>query len=232
VTAPPIASDTTVAQSAETTAAPDATVATDTSPATDATVAPDTTQAGEVTGGESSGVVTYELTDESMVVFELDEVLNGADKRVIATNSEVAAQIAFDAADLSTAQLGTVVIGAQTFETDSGNRDRAIRGPVLDSNDFETIQFVPTSIDGLSGGVEIGDLIEFTVVGDLTIRDVSNEVTFTVSASLTDEDTLAGTGETTVSREAFGLEIPSVRSVAEVSDDVLLKIDFVADAID
>jgi len=177
-----------------------------------------------------SGTI-FELTDGSTVTFQLNEELNGTPKTVLAMNSEVAAQLSVDLTDLSNTDIGTVVVSAQTFETDSNNRNRAIRGPILDSNEFPTIEFVPTGIEGLAGEVAIGEMFEFTVTGDLTIRDVTQTVSFDVSASMPDESNVEGTGETTVSREDFGIGIPSVPSVANVSDEVLLTIDFAAAAV-
>lgn len=181
--------------------------------------------------GDSTDGTVYALGEESTVSFEIEEVLRGEPMTVVATNTEVAAEIALDITDLANTRIGTVVIGAQTFETDSSNRDRAIRGPILDSNTFQTIQFVPTSIEGLEGSASVGDELRFTVTGDLTIRDVTNEVTFDLSATLADEDTIEGSGEATLSREAFELQIPSVPSVADVSDEVVSRIDFVAEAV-
>ena len=201
--------------------------------ATETTVATSTGTGDDPTGDSGQTGTTdsvFQLTDASTVTFQLDEVLRGSPVTVVATNSEVAAQIALDPSDLSSTQIGTVVIGAQTFETDSSSRNRAIRGPILDSQGFPTITFAPTLIDGLSGSAGVGELLEFTVTGDLTIRDVTRSVAFAVSASLRDEATIEGTAESTVSREDFGLSIPSVPSVADVSDEVLLKIEFVASA--
>ncbi len=223
VTAPPL----------QTTEIPETTEDTQTTESTTGavdTTVPTADSASTTDAVSTEGPVVYELTDGSLVTFELDEVLNGSDKRVVATNPEVAAQLSVDPADLSTLQLGTVLVGAQTFETDSSNRNRAIRGPILDSSTFETIQFVPTSVDGLSGAAAVGDVFEFTITGDLTIRDITNSVTFDVSASLADPSTIEGTAESTVSRADFDLNIPSVPSVADVSDEVLLRIDFVAAA--
>jgi polyisoprenoid-binding protein YceI len=207
VTAPPLAADTT---GAETT-----TGDTDTTAATEAV-------------GPTAGSGVFELVEGTTVTFELDEELRGQPKRVVATNTEVAGQLAFDPSDLTGTELGTIVIGAQTFATDSSNRDRAIRGPILDSDSFPTIQFVPTAVDGLPASAAVGDELSFTVVGDLTIRETTTPVTFDVTATLTAEDRLEGTAETTVLRRDYGLEIPSVPSVANVSDEVLLRIDFVA----
>ncbi|MGF1668584.1 MAG: YceI family protein [Acidimicrobiia bacterium] len=215
VTAPPLAADTTVpAEATGDTATPD-------------TPPSESTEPTDATAGASDGAVTYELGEESSVAFELDEELRGSPFRVVATNSEVAGQIRVDASDLSTAEVGTIVIGAQTFATESSNRDRAIRGPILDSNTFQTIQFVSTSIEGLSGPAAMDEAFEFTVTGDLTVRDITLPVTFTVSAVLT-EGGLVGSAETTVLSSAYGLAIPSVPSVANVADEVLLRIEFVA----
>lgn len=218
VTAPTLAAETTTTAAADpgTTASESATT---TAGSTDTTAA-----------AAPGGAVTYELAEGSLVTFEIDEELNGSPFRVVATNPEVAGQLRVDAADLSTAEIGTIVIGAQTFETDSSNRNRAIRGPILDGDTFQTIEFVPTAIEGLSGAAAPGDLLEFTVTGDLTVKDITAPVTFSVSAALTDAGTLEGTAEATVSRETYALQIPSVPSVANVADEVLLKIDFVAAA--
>lgn len=217
VTAPTLASSTESTEAAES-------YGTETT--TGGTVAPDTSSATDTP--VAAGSTIFELAEESTVTFQIDEVLNGSPKTVVATNTEVAAQLSVDPADLSATEVGTIVVGAQTFETDSGNRNRAIRGPILDGSTFQTIEFVPTAIEGLTGEATVGEPIEFEVAGDLTIRDVTNLVTFTVSATMTDASTIEGTAESMVSRESFGLNIPSVPQVADVSDEIFLAIDFVA----
>ncbi len=183
--------------------------------------------ASEGAQSPSAGGV-FQLAEGTTVRFELDEELRGQPTHVVATNTEVEGQVRFDPADLSTAEIGTIVVGAQTFETDSSNRNRAIRGPILDASSFPEITFVPTSVDGLSGSVDVGQEVSFTVTGDLTIRDVTQTVTFEVTATLSADETLEGTAETQVLRSDFGLQIPSVQSVANVTDEVLIAIDFVA----
>ena len=43
------------------------------------------------------------------------------------------------------------------------------------------------------------------------------------------EDRIEGSGSAVVLRSDFGLQIPSVPNVANVSDEVILEIDFVAE---
>lgn len=76
--------------------------------------------------------------------------------------------------------------------------------------------------------MEVGETVEFTMVGDLTIRDVTDQVEFEVVATLTSLDRLEGSASATVTRGDYGLQIPSVPNVANVEEEVLLSIDFVA----
>ncbi len=207
------------------------TLAPATSAAPDTTAAPGTTEPSTVGTSTPSTVAAagvFDLADGTTARFELDEELRGQPKHVVATNAEVAGQIRFDPTSPGSAEIGTIVVGAQTFETDSSNRNRAIRGPILDATTFPEITFVPTAVDGLPDSVAADQEVSFTVSGDLTIRDTTREVTFDVTATLTSDGTLQGTASTQVLRSDFGLQIPSVASVANVSDEVLIAIDFVA----
>jgi polyisoprenoid-binding protein YceI len=171
---------------------------------------------------------------QSVASFEVDEILNGSPNRVVGTTSEVAGQFQFDATDLSTAQFSQIIINARTFETDSDRRNRAIRSPVIldsASDQFELITFEVTSVDGLSGSVEVGDTIEFTLTGDLSIKGTTNPVTLQVTATLSDANNIEGSAEATVIREDFGIGIPNVPSVAEVSEEALIRLEFVATSV-
>jgi polyisoprenoid-binding protein YceI len=212
----------------------------DAEPTTDVTAPtignPETT-AAEAAGDEPSDPVeagsaptTFELAEASSATFRLDEELRGSPTTVVGTSSIVLGQIQIDRDDLSTSQIGEILINARDFETDSGLRNRAIRGPILDTEAFEFISFVPSSIEGLSGSAGVGDELMFSVSGDLTIRDITQPVTFDVNATLASDTTIEGTASATVERDVFDLVIPSVPSVANVSEEVRLTLDFVAES--
>lgn len=215
----------------------------DSEPTTDVTAPPITTvTTSTITSGSASTTspldvettapvaesVTFELTDEAAATFTLTEELRGQPTTVVGTSDIVVGQIEFDLADLAEARIGTILINARAFATDSSFRDRAVRGPILDTDAFEFIEFAPTSIEGLSGPAQVDEELSFVVIGDLTIRDVTNEVSFDVTATLVDNSTLVGAATTLISREAFGLAIPSVATVANVSDEVMLELSFAA----
>jgi polyisoprenoid-binding protein YceI len=62
----------------------------------------------------------------------------------------------------------------------------------------------------------------------MTIKGTTSGVSFDVTATLIDTKTIEGTANSVVLRSDFGIGIPSVPSVANVSDEVVLTLDFVA----
>lgn len=199
--------------------------------ASEATLGSEDDPASTASSG-SVGVVVFVIdASQSEASFQIDEVLRGSPNTVLGTTSEVAGQIRFDPADLSTLEFSQVVINARTFDTGSRLRDRAIRGPIIlnsAQDEFELIILTSASANGLDGQANPGDSLSFTVTGDLTIQSTTKSVTFDVVAELVDTQTIRGTAEAIVSRAEFGIGIPSVPIVADVGDDVLIRLDFVA----
>lgn len=184
---------------------------------------------------EAVGTVKTFVIDsaESLASFEIDEVLRGSPNHVIGQTNQVAGQVQVDLADLSSTQFSQIVVNARTFRTDSERRDRAMRGPIIlnsASDEFEFITLDIGSATGLSGSAEPGDEFSFTITGNLTIKDVTREVVFDIDVTLTDWSTLEGSVTTTVLRSDFDIGIPSVPGVAEVTDEVVLGLRFVAAA--
>lgn len=177
----------------------------------------------------TAGLVIYEISQsDSEVRFELDEDLRGNRITVVGTTNQVAGQIALDLNDLSTAQVGQIQINARTLATDNDFRNRAIQNEILDTSSYELITFVPTAVSDLPASAVVGEEISFTVEGELTIRDVTESVTFSVVATAVSASQITGTATATVLRDAYGLNIPEVPSVANVENEVDLIIDFVA----
>jgi polyisoprenoid-binding protein YceI len=193
--------------------------------ATTSTAAAGTSDATAATG---SAIVAQIVQSESQARFVIDEVLNNAPKTVIGTTDQVAGEIVVDPQDPSKTQVGTIQINARTLATDSEFRDRAIKNQILSTDQYELITFTPTEIVGLPENGTAGQSYSFQIVGDLTIRDVTKQVTFEVTATPASETRLEGTAQTTIAYADWGITIPQVRQVASVSDQVRLEIDFVA----
>ncbi len=179
----------------------------------------------------ASGTVIYQISPEaSQVRFELDEDLRGNRITVVGSTDQVAGEIGVDLNDLAATEAGIIQINARALTTDNNFRNRAIKNEILKTDDYEFITFEPTAVNGLPDSAAVGDEVTFTIDGDLTVRDITQPVTFELTVTVVSPEQLSGTATTTINREDYGLTIPSVPNVANVEEEVELYIDFVANA--
>jgi polyisoprenoid-binding protein YceI len=178
---------------------------------------------------QPGGVVVFViLQDQSEVLFTLDEILRGNPTTVVGATNQVAGEIAIDIDNPANSQVGTILVNARTLATDNDFRNRAIKNEILDTGDYEFITFTPIAISGFPDNPKIGEEVAFTITGDLTIRDITHEVTFDAKVIVDSETQLSGYASTMVARADYELNIPDVPSVADVDEEVLLEIVFVA----
>lgn len=218
VTAPPVAAPSSIAAAPETAAAAVA----------------DAADGGPEVANEGAGAAVFRIDGErSSVRFEIDELLNGDPKRVVGVTSEAAGEVLVDFDDPPASRIGEIVVNVRTLETDSGFRDRAMRGPILgsarDENEFAV--FEPSSIEGLPARAEVGARLPLTVAGGLTLSGATRPVVFEIEVELVSFDLIRVTGSALVLRSDFGLTIPAVPGVSNVSDEILLALDLVAAAV-
>jgi polyisoprenoid-binding protein YceI len=168
------------------------------------------------------------LPEESEARFIIDEVLGGQPNTVVGTTREVAGEIRVDPAAPHLAQVGPIHIQVGGLATDNGFRNRAIQTFILQAGSFPEVVFAPTSIDGLPSQVVVGQSFSFSMTGDLTIRQITRPVTFAVTVMPESNERLTGKASAQIARADFELAIPSVRNVANVSETVLLELEFAA----
>lgn len=156
--------------------------------------------------------------------FRIKEVLRGDDTTVVSSNPEVSVDVVVDFDDPDASEIGVVTIVADQFRTDESRRDDTINRFILDTGDFPEITFTPTEVVGLADALDGGVA---TVTGDLTIRDITNPVTFelTIEEATAEGVTAEATAE--VDRTDWDLNIPSVPFVASVDEMVSLELKLV-----
>ena len=181
-------------------------------------------------GTEGEPLIYSISQDASEVRFELGEDLRGVRTAVVGVTDQIAGELAVNLSDLASTQVGTIQINARGLATDNNFRNRAIHNEILQTGAYEFITFTPTAVEGLPDAAAPGETVNFTVTGDLTIREITQPVTFEVAATAASADSLSGTATATVNRVYFDLRIPSVPNVANVDEEVRLTIDFVANA--
>ena len=72
-----------------------------------------------------------------------------------------------------------------------------------------------------------GSEVTFTLVGDMTIRDVTKSVTWTVVGVLQD-GVVTGTATTSIVMSDFGFSPPNIANMIKVEDKADLTVNFVA----
>jgi polyisoprenoid-binding protein YceI len=221
-----------LAQACATTAASDAPLATQAPEpsATAAQVAAPTSEAADPaapSGLEEASLFRIDPA-ASEVRFSIDEILRGSPNTVIGSTREVSGELVANQAEPALSTIGPISIDAGSFVTDNGFRDRAIDQFILQASSYPTLTFVSTAIAEIPAAVAPGESLTFSVTGDLTIREITLPVTFEVSLNVESPDRLTGTATATIQRSDFALTIPSVPQVAEVSEEVILQIDFTA----
>ncbi|MBT7072095.1 MAG: YceI family protein [Anaerolineae bacterium] len=176
-----------------------------------------------------SGMPLFEIDPfQSEARFTLNEVLGGVPTTVVGTTQQLSGIFAVSLEDPQNAQAGEILIDARNFATDSSYRNRAIRDRILESSLYPYIRFVPNEIITLPEMVSFGESVSLEISGDLTIKDVTQQVTFTANITPVSETEISGHAETMVTYADYGINIPSVPRVANVDKEVLLEIDFVA----
>jgi polyisoprenoid-binding protein YceI len=180
------------------------------------------------TASDSEATIFEIVQADSEARFIIDEVLNGAPKTVVGTTDQVAGEIAIDQDDPANSKIGTILVNARTLSTDNDFRNRAIKNRILSTDDYEFVNFEPTEIAGMPASVSIGESFSFQIVGDLTVRDVTNQVTFDATVTPVSETELEGLASATILYADFNLTIPNAPAVASVEDEVILEIEFAA----
>ena len=179
--------------------------------------------------GDSSHYTLFEIVpDESEVTFTLNETLRGLPTTVTGSSRQVAGQIAVDFDSPAASQIGPILINARTLLTDNEFRNNAIHSFILDSELYEFITFTPNQISGLSNDFVPDKPIPLQIEGDLTIREITQPVTFTGTITPNGRSQLIGFSTAQILRSDFDLQIPNAPGVANVSEEVTLTIDFVA----
>ncbi len=171
------------------------------------------------------------VSAESQASFTLEEDLRGVRTTVIGTTNEIGGAINVVLADPTASSIGTILVNARTLATDNDFRNRALRGRILyssqDENEF--IVFEPRALDNFSAeSIAEGETIRFDIGGDLTVTGVTQPVSFAAEVTLDSPTQISGSASVNVLHADFGLVIPDVPGVANVTDDVELRLDFVA----
>jgi polyisoprenoid-binding protein YceI len=146
------------------------------------------------------------------------------------TTQAIEGQLTLDFDNLSSA-LGEnrFTVDMTTLTTDQNLRDQWIRTDGPRFNQYPVAEFVATDIQGAPAAYNAGDEVNFQLIGDLTIREITQRVTFDVTARL-DNNTLTGVAVTNGELTDFGIDPPDFFNTLTVANALEIEISFVARA--
>ena len=115
-------------------------------------------------------------------------------------------------------------IDLRTLTTDQERRDAYVRNRTLETEKFPFVEFVPKRFTGLNMPLPKTGVAEFQMIGDLTIKGVTKEVTWKGYVTFT--NAIAGRAITDITFDTFGLVKPKLAGVLSVADKIQLELNF------
>ena len=170
----------------------------------------------------------FSLGEGTEARFKVEEVLARTGFKVATgVTDEVSGSIVFDAHG-GIADESRIAVQAGTLTTDSNRRDGYVRDRTLETDTYPEVVFEPTAVSGLPIPlIDAAGSHEFTITGDLTIKDQTREVTWDAMAEFGEDGAVSGLASVEFTFDDFGMAKPSVAVVLSVEDTIRLEIDFV-----
>ena len=175
------------------------------------------------------GVWTVQVADDagdlqgeptvSFAGFRVDEVLNSiGDFTAVGRTADVSGSIELSNTALVAA---TVEVTMSTLRTDNSFRDGRIYG-ALNTSEFPKAIFTLAEPVELPAGMADGAAFSGSAEGDLTIKGVTNRVTFNLQAQLVG-DIIVAVGSSDVMFSDYGVTTPTAPIVVSVEDHGIME---------
>lgn len=177
-----------------------------------------------------SPATTYTIvSEESEARYRAREELAsiGAQDAIGRTNAFIG-QIHFDEAGLPLA-CSRFDVDMRTLVSDNARRDNYLYGNTLETGTFPLATFILTDVEGLDGALPEGEATTVTLIGNLTIKDVTRLVAWEATVTR-DGETLSGSAVTEFDMPEYEIEPPVVGPVVGINETVALEIDVTANA--
>ncbi len=169
---------------------------------------PPTSEAPEsADGGNVDG--DWTPTTASEFGYRVEEVLAGVNTTAVGRSNEIEGLLTIEGTNATVVDITVLV---ENITSDDSRRDGQFRGRIMNADEFPTAEFrITEPID--FGQIPVGDeQVTASATGELTLRGVTNPVTFDVTAQTTD-GRIGVLGSIPVVFEDYGIENPSFGAV-------------------
>ena len=193
-------------------------------------VAPTEVAPTEVAVEVAPPIVYTIVPSESEASYAVGEVFFNENNRyfvAVGISQQIEGQVTLDWGDPQQSSFGPISVDISALQSDNGQRDNAIRNRWLQSAAFPLATFTPTAIEGLPSNYNAGEELTLTITGDLSIREATRSVTFTVIGRA-DENEMVGEATTQILMTDFGFDPPNIFGVLQAENEVEIRFAFVA----
>ena len=204
-----------------------------------ATAAPPPTQAAPATAtptvlpaepptaepAPSGAATVFTISEGTVARYRVEEELASTGFFVaVGETTDVAGSIAFDADGAVIAEESRLAVQAATLRTDSNRRDGYVRNRTLETDTYPEVVFQPTAVDNLEWPPTTNFPVAFTITGDLTIKDRTEQVVWDAQAVFAEGGTMKGLATVEFTFDDFGMDKPRVAVVLSVDDTIRLEL--------
>lgn len=175
---------------------------------------PVTTDTPETSPPDSSAPVSFDgdwvPTTASEFGYRVEEVIAGVNTTAVGRSSEIDGLLVIDGSQATTVDIEVQI---ENITSDDSRRDGRFAGVIMNSSEFPTATFTITEpIEfGTAPAGDTGQVVA-TATGELTLRGVTNPVTFEVTAE-TANDRIGILGSIPVVFADYGIDNPSIGPV-------------------
>lgn len=184
-------------------------------PAPVATTAPSDVATATVPLAE--GAQEWVVTDASSLGYRVKEVLFGVDTEAVGRTNQITGSFVIDGTSVAG---GEFVVDVASITSDESRRDGQFRGRIMTTDEFPTAVFTLTQPIELGTDVAEGATVSTEATGDLTLRGVTNSVTFPLEAKL-ENGKIGVLGNIPVLFADYGIENPSIGGITTEDNGLL-----------
>jgi polyisoprenoid-binding protein YceI len=174
--------------------------------------------------------ITIELQDQSSARYIVVEQFanESLSSSAIGKTSAVTGTIQLDNKGEIVAAGSRVIVDLTTLTSDKGRRDNYLRTRLdLGSQQYPSATLVIKEIQGLPWPLPSTGKITFQLTGDLTIREITRQLTWDVAAQI-DQSSVTGEASAHFTFDTFDIEKPKLLFILSIEDQIDVVVDFTA----
>jgi len=168
------------------------------------------------------------VPEESILTYTVTQVLlneGGRTEQVVGRTRQLAGQFTLNYDDPRASGFGMITANLNTLTSNNPERDAALRANWLEFARFPLAYFLVREVRNFPSDFQPAKPLDFQLIGDLTLKDVTRPATWDTTAALY-LDRLKGTATTRINLADFGIPLPVVPGLIEVTDGVTVTLEY------